>query len=86
MLTSEYNFREQVAMCELCDDDLDALLEAVHERHDAEDRPHALKALRAAVNAAVTRAREDVNDAEDAGDPDDHLFEDEDVLDEDEDE
>lgn len=49
-------------MCELCEDELDAVLDGIHERHDeVGERLDVLKGLRVRLNEAFAQLREDAS-------------------------
>lgn len=69
-------------MCDQCNDDFDAVVESLHERHDdANDRLDALKGLYTRLRDAIAQAREDAD--QDEADPE---TEDDELFDEDEEE
>jgi hypothetical protein len=68
-------------MCDQCNDELDALLESLHDHHDTVDeRLDALVELHVRLREALTQAREDANllyEGEDEEDEDTEEGEDE---------
>lgn len=73
-------------MCELCEDELDAVLDAIHERHDdVGERLDVLKGLRVCLNEAFAQLREDASlgvSEEELEEVDDNLIDNDDDEDE----
>jgi len=72
-------------VCDQCSDELDALLESLHERHEVGERLDVLRELHTSLREAIVQAREDISDDEVASGPEDddaELFDDDEEEDE----